>query len=303
MAVVDICEVGPRDGLQNEDVILSPEVRGELCDRLAASGLPRIEAVSFVREDLVPAMAGAEEVLNRTRRDPAVLWAALVLNEKGYQRAVEAGVDEVRFAFPVTDTYAARNQRTTVTDAIDTAIRIVERSRDDGIASAITLSAAFGCPFEGPVSRDHVLRITDRVASAQPDTVIFADSIGVGVPRQVRELVGAAVGASAVGCHFHNTRNTGYANALAAVEAGASILDASIGGLGGCPFAPGATGNIATEDLVYLLEGMGFATGIDLDKLRQCSAWVADRVGHELPSLVARAGDPCGVATTAQLTP
>jgi hypothetical protein len=195
--MIEVCEVGPRDGLQNEDVILSPRVRGELCERLAASGLRRVDAVSFVRDDLVPAMAGATEVLQQCRRDGRVAWAALVLNEKGYQRAVDIGVDEVRFAFPVTDTYAMRNQRTTVSAAVGTAIRIVERARDDGVAAAITLSAAFGCPFEGPVSPQHVLRIAEQVLSARPDTLLFADSIGVGVPRQVRHLAGA----NAVGCH------------------------------------------------------------------------------------------------------
>lgn len=289
---VEIVDVGPRDGLQNEDKTLPPEVRAELCDRLAAAGVPRVEAASFVNPKRVPQMAGAEEVMDDLDRREGTAYAGLVLNERGYERAVEAGVDEVRYAFPVTETFAKRNQNTTVEDATTLAGRLVERARLDGVRASITLSAAFGDPFEGRVDPDHVLRIAAKVAEAHPDEVVLADTIGVGVPTQVRGLVGgvAAMGVT-VGCHFHDTRNTGMANAVAAVESGATVLDAAVGGTGGCPFAPRATGNIATEDLVYLLHGMGHETGVDLDALIDVAGWMAEKLEKELPGQVYKAGN------------
>jgi (R)-citramalyl-CoA lyase len=289
---VEVVDVGPRDGLQNEDKTLVPETRAELCDRLAAAGLPRVEAASFVNPKRVPQMAGAEEVMAAIDRRPGTLYAGLVLNERGYERAVEAGVDEVRYAFPVSETFAQRNQNTTVEDATQLASRLVERSRLDGVRVSITLSAAFGDPFEGPVEPGHVLRIAEKVAAANPDEVVLADTIGVGVPAQVRELVeGVLDFGTTVGCHFHDTRNTGIANAMAAVESGATVLDAAVGGTGGCPFAPRATGNIATEDLVYLLHGMGHETSIDLDALIEVAEWMAQQLGKELPGQVYKAGN------------
>jgi isopropylmalate/homocitrate/citramalate synthase len=288
---VQVVDVGPRDGLQNEDRTLAPEVRAELCDRLAAAGIPRVEAASFVNPRRVPQMAGAEEVMAAIDRRPGTSYAGLVLNEKGYERAVEAGVDEVRYAFPVTETFARRNQNTTVADATQLAGRLVERARLDGVRVSITLSAAFGDPFEGGVEPGHVLDIAGKVAVANPDEILLADTIGVGVPNQVRELVeGALTFGTTVGCHFHDTRNTGIANAAAAVESGATALDASVGGTGGCPFAPRATGNIATEDLVYLLHGMGNETGIDLEALIEVAEWLAQQLGKELPGQVYKAG-------------
>jgi (R)-citramalyl-CoA lyase len=289
---VEIVDVGPRDGLQNEDRTLSPEARAELCDRLAAAGVPRVEAASFVNPRRVPQMAGAEEVMDLLDRREGTVYAGLILNEKGYERAVEAGVDEVRYAFPVTETFAKRNQNTTVEDATALAGRLVERARLDGVRVSITLSAAFGDPFEGRVDPDLVLRIAGKVSEAHPDEVVLADTIGVGVPTQVRWLVGgvAKMGVT-VGCHFHDTRNTGIANAAAAVEAGATVLDAAVGGTGGCPFAPRATGNIATEDLVYLLHGMGQETGVDLEALIDVAEWMAEKLGKELPGQVYKAGN------------
>jgi (R)-citramalyl-CoA lyase len=289
---VEIVDVGPRDGLQNEDRTLTPEIRAELCEKLAAAGVPRVEAASFVNPKLVPQMAGAEEVMAAIERSPGTTYAGLVLNERGYERAIEAGVDEVRYAFPVTETFAKRNQNTTVADARQLAARLVERARLDGVRVSITLSAAFGDPFEGKVEPENVLRIAARVAQSVPDEIVLADTIGVGVPSQVRNLVeGVAAHGITVGCHFHDTRNTGIANAAAAVESGASVLDASVGGTGGCPFAPRATGNIATEDLVYLLHGMGYETGIDLDALIEEAAWLAQQLGKELPGQVYKAGN------------
>ena len=289
---IGIVDVGPRDGLQNEDETLAPEVRAELCDRLAATGIPRVEAASFVNPRRVPQMAGAEEVMAAIERSPHTSYAGLVLNEKGYERAVEAGVDEVRYAFPVTETFARRNQNTTVEDATALAARLVERARLDGVRVSITLSAAFGDPFEGRVDPDHVLDVAAQVAASIPDEIVLADTIGVGVPSQVSNLVeGASKHGITVGCHFHDTRNTGIANAAAAVESGATVLDASVGGTGGCPFAPRATGNIATEDLVYLLHNMGYETGIDLDALIEVASWLQRQLGKELPGQLYKAGN------------
>ena len=289
---IEIVDVGPRDGLQNEDKTLAPELRAELCEKLAAAGVPRVEAASFVNPKRVPQMAGAEEVMTSIERSPHTSYAGLVLNEKGYERAIEAGVDEVRYAFPVTETFARRNQNTTVEDATQLAARLVERARLDGVRVSITLSAAFGDPFEGKVGPGHVLHVASEVAASIPDEIVLADTIGVGVPNQVRDLVeGVAGHGITVGCHFHDTRNTGIANAAAAVESGATVLDASVGGTGGCPFAPRATGNIATEDLVYLLNGMGYETGIDLDALIEVAAWLSEQLEKELPGQLHKAGN------------
>ena len=289
---IEIVDVGPRDGLQNEDRHLSPEVRAELCDRLAATGISRIEAASFVNPKLVPQTAGAEEVMDTMDRSPGASYAGLILNEKGYERAVESGVDEVRYAFPVTETFVKRNQNTTVAGATQLAFRLVERARLDGVRVSITLAAAFGCPFEGSVEPDTVLRIADQIAGSAPDEIVLADTIGVGVPTQVRKLLKGVLESGIVtGCHFHDTRNTGIANAVAAVESGTTVLDASVGGIGGCPFAPRATGNISTEDLVYTLHGMGYETGIDLEMLIGVAVWLSEQLGKELPGQVYKAGN------------
>ena len=294
---VIICDVGPRDGLQNEDTTLSPGVRAELCDRLAAAGVPRVEAVSFVNPKRVPQMAGAEEVMAAIDRREGTVYAGLVLNERGYERALAAGVDEVHYAFPVTDEFARRNQNTTVEGALDTSDVLVNRAANDAIRITVTLSVAFGCPFEGAVDPERVLEIARRVAATGPDEIVLADTIGVGVPSQVETLVrGTAALGATVGCHFHNTRNTGFANAVAAIDAGATVLDASLGGTGGCPFAPRATGNIATEDLVYLLHGMGHETGIDLDALIGHAVWLGEQLGKELPGQLHKAGTFAPVA-------
>jgi isopropylmalate/homocitrate/citramalate synthase len=287
-----VCDVGPRDGLQNEDKTLDPSVRTELCDRLAASGLKRIEAASFVNPKLVPQMAGAEEVMAALHRKAGTSYAGLVLNDKGYERAVAAGVDEVHYAFAATDEFGRRNQNATTEEGLKTALALVARARADRIPITVTVSVAFGCPFEGPVPPERVLSIVEQLMAIPADEICLADTIGVGVPSQVKALVGGArrLGAT-VGAHFHNTRNTGYANAVAALEEGVVSLDASVGGAGGCPFAPRATGNIATEDLVYLLRGLGVENGIDLDALIGTSRWLGGQLGKELPGMVARAGD------------
>jgi len=288
---VTVVEVGPRDGLQNEPDVLAPEVRAELVRRLASSGLGVIEAASFVDPRRVPQMAGAEEVVAALDRASGVVYAGLALNERGYDRLAVAGLDEARFSFGATESFNQRNQNASVQESLEAATRIVARGRADGIRTAVTIGVAFGCPFEGEVDEGRVLELAAEVADAGPDTLLLADTIGVGVPGQVRRLVSAAAALGVqLGGHFHNTRNTGYANALAALEAGASVLDASVGGLGGCPFAPNATGNIATEDLVYLLEREGVETGIDLDALIAVSEWLESVLGRRLEGQVYRAG-------------
>ena len=291
MALI-VSDVGPRDGLQNEAKTLAPAVRAELCDRLAAAGLKRIEAASFVSPKLVPQMAGAEEVMAALHRVPGTVYAGLVLNVKGYDRAVTAGVDEVHYAFSAADEFGKRNQNATTEEGLKTSLALVAKARADRVPITVTVSVAFGSPFDGPVPPQRVLQIVERLMAIPPDEICLADTIGVGVPSQVRELVrgSRALGAT-VGAHFHNTRNTGYANAVAALEEGVVSLDASVGGTGGCPFAPKATGNIATEDLVYLLRGMGVETGIQLDALIETSRWLGAQLGKELPSMLARAGD------------
>jgi len=291
VTVITIVDVGPRDGLQNESVILPPAVRAELCDRLAQVGITRMEAASFVHPKLVPQMAGAEEVMATIKRKPGVTYAGLVLNEKGYDRAIQADVDAIHFTFAVTDSFARRNQNATVEECIDLAIKLAGRAKADGKHFVIPLSVVFGCPFEGPVAVSTVLSVIERVQAGAPDEIVLCDTIGVGVPKQVRELVNGARDLGVlVGCHFHDTRMTGIANALAAVEAGVTVLDAAVGGTGGCPFAPRATGNIATEDLVYMLHGMGYLTGIDLEALIACAEWLSEQLGKELPGRVYRAG-------------
>jgi hydroxymethylglutaryl-CoA lyase/(R)-citramalyl-CoA lyase len=272
--------------------VLEPAVRAELCDRLAAAGLKRIEAASFVNPKLVPAMAGAEEVMTALHRHPGTSYAGLVLNEMGYDRAIAAGVDEVHYAFAATDEFGRRNQNATIEQGLQAALTLIPRARADRVPITVTISVAFGCPFEGPVPPARVLNLVERLMAVPPDEICLADTIGVGVPSQVKWLVrGARELGATVGAHFHNTRNTGYANALTALERGVVSLDASVGGAGGCPFAPKATGNIATEDLIYLLRGMGVETGIDLDALIRCSQWLGQQLGKELPSMVSRAGD------------
>ena len=288
---VTICDVGPRDGLQNQPVTLEPAVRAELVDMLAAAGVPRIEAVSFVSPKHVPQMAGAEEVVAALERREGVVYAGLAVNERGYERLRETGLDEVHFAFAATEEFNQRNARASVEEGVAGAERIVERAKADGIRSTVTIGVAFGCPFEGAVDPGRVAELAARVVAAGADEITLADTVGVGVPRQVRDLVGRAVPLGVpVGIHLHNTRNTGFANAYAALEAGATVFDASVGGIGGCPFAPRATGNIATEDLVYLLHGEGVETGIDLGALIDVANWLESRLGRELEGQVYKAG-------------
>jgi len=285
-AAVTICDVGPRDGLQNEEQTLEPSARAELVNRLAAAGLPKVEAVSFVSAERVPQMAGAEEVVAGIDRRDGVAYAGLVLNEKGYERFAATGLDELHFTLAATEAFNRRNANRSIDESVEELARI----RTDSPVS-VSISVSFGCPFEGEVDPQKVLRLAERVTEAGADEVLFADTIGVGVPRQVRELLEGASGLGVpVGLHLHDTRNTALANAYAGLEAGATVFEASVGGLGGCPFAPRATGNVATEDLVYLLHGEGLETGIDLDALVGVAEWLEGVLGRPLPGRVYRAG-------------
>lgn len=295
---VTVCDVGPRDGLQNQPVTLPPQVRAELVNMLAAAGVPRIEATSFVSERHVPQMAGADEVVAGIERRDGVVYAGLVVNERGYDRLLAAGLEEVHFAFAATDEFNRRNAGATVEETLAQAERLLARAADDGIRATVTIGVSFGCPYEGAVDPGRIEELAARLARAGAREIAVADTVGVGVPDQVRDLVArvARLGLP-VGVHFHNTRNTGYANAYAALEAGATVFDASIAGIGGCPFAPRATGNIATEDLVYLLHGQGVETGIELEALIETARWLESQLGRELEGQVYRAGTFAPVAS------
>jgi hydroxymethylglutaryl-CoA lyase/(R)-citramalyl-CoA lyase len=286
---VAICEVGPRDGLQNEAEVLSPELRAELANRMARTGVPRVEVASFVDPKRVPQMAGAEEVLAAVSPRGDVIRAALVLNERGYERLRTTSCEEVHVAFCVTESFNQRNQGCSVQDSLRQALTIIAAAHGDGRRATVTLAASFGCPFEGSVDPARVLRLAEQLTDA--DEIIFADTIGVGVPRQVTKLLtGATHLGTPLGLHLHNTRNTGYANAYAAVEAGVAVLDASVGGIGGCPFAPRATGNIATEDVLYMLDREGVDTGVDIDEVIRVAEWLEKILGRQLTGQLYRVG-------------
>ena len=294
MADVSIVEVSPRDGLQNEKTLLPTQAKLELIQQLVDAGAKRIEAVSFAHPRLVPAMADAEAVMDGVPRVPGVSYAGLVLNRRGLDRAVASGVDEVNFVVCVSDTFSRRNQNASTQDSMQAAADVVRAARDQGLFATVTLATAFGCPFEGEVKPAEVVRLAAEAARCGADEIALADTTGVGVPTQVRELVGAirseTGGGPRLRCHFHNTRNTGFANALAAIDAGVTVLDASAGGIGGCPFAPAATGNIATDDLVYMLERMRLRTGIDLAALLPTAGFLGEQLGYRVPAMLPRAG-------------
>ena len=299
MAQVEIFEVGPRDGLQNEPGVVPTATKIELIERMIAAGLRRIEVASFVNPARVPQMADAEEILRRLPRRVGVSYVGLVLNRRGFDRAVAAGCDEIGMAVVASDTFNRRNQGASTAESIAAWHDIAAAARAAGIRAQVTISAVCGCPFEGEVPSTRVVDIARQVAESAPCEIALADTIGVGVPAQVSDLVhqvGAAVPSIPLRGHFHNTRNTGLANAYAAVEAGIRVLDASLGGIGGCPFAPAATGNIPTEDLVYMLHRSGFETGVSLEKLIDASGWLQERLGRPVPGMLVKAGGFPGTA-------
>src|SRR5689334_3051932 len=281
---VTICDVGPRDGLQNEPETLPPALRAELVSRLATAGVPRIEAVSFVRDDRVPQMAGAEEVVAAAERGSAEL-AGLVLNERGYERFARTSLDRVNCTLAATEEFNRRNGSATLEEAVERVLAILSAAT---VPTTVTVSCAWGCPFEGEVDPARVADLCERLEAA--DELVLADTIGVATPRRVRRLVErVSILGRPVGAHLHNTRNTGYASAWGALEGGASVLDSSIGGLGGCPFSPQATGNVATEALVWQLERDGVRTGVDVGALVAISRWLEELLGRRLEGSLYRA--------------
>ncbi len=279
-----VCDVGPRDGLQNEPETLPAAARAELVSRLAAARLPRIEAVSFVRDERVPQMGGAEEVAAAAVRGGAQL-SGLVLNERGYERFAQTGLDRVNCTLAATETFNERNGNASLGEAIERVRAILAAAT---VPATVTVSCAWGCPFEGEVDPAAVAALCERLDGA--DELVLADTIGVSTPRRVRRLVErVSILGKPVGAHLHNTRNTGYASAWGALEGGATVLDASVGGLGGCPFSPHATGNVATEDLVWQLERDGVRTGVDVDALVGVAQWLERLLGRPLEGYLHRA--------------
>ena len=291
---VSIVEMAPRDGLQNESAVLSTADKVELVERAVRAGARRIEVTSFVNPARVPQMADADEVMAALPRPDGVSYAGLVMNDRGLDRALAAGVHEVDVVVVATDTFCLRNQGVTTEEACRQAASLVERAREAGVLTTVTIGAAFGCPFEGEVPDERLRDVLGRVADAGPDELALADTIGVAVPSQVSSRL--ALAAEVAGAdvplrlHLHDTRHTGVANAVAAHAAGVRTLDASIGGTGGCPFAPNATGNVATEDLVYLFDRMGVSTGLDLATTTATTAWLEERLAKRLPGALLRAG-------------
>jgi hydroxymethylglutaryl-CoA lyase len=293
-AHVDVVEVGPRDGLQSEPQAVPTTAKIEFIQRALAAGVRRVEVTSFVNPKKVPQMADAEEILRALGAPPAgVHFIGLVLNRRGFERAVAAGCNEVGMAVVASDTFNRRNQGVSTEESIAVWLDIAREAERAGVRAQVTVSAAFGCPFEGEIAVERVVEVVQRVAAARPFEIALADTIGVGVPTQVGELVARvreAVPGIPLRCHFHNTRNTGFANVYAALQAGVRTFDASLGGIGGCPFAPAATGNIATEDLLYLLHRAGYSTGISLDAAIETAKWLQERLGRTVPGMLAKAG-------------
>jgi len=291
---IEIVEVGPRDGLQSESQILPTPAKVEFVRRLVGAGLKRIEVASFVNPKRVPQMADAEAVLAALSMErPSARYIGLVLNRKGFERARAAGCSEVGMAIAASESFSQRNQGCSVDEAVAAWLEIAAAAHAAGIRAQITISTAFGCPFEGEVPPARVRVLAERLAVADPDEIAVADTIGVAVPTQVTGLIAAlrsSLPRVKLRAHFHNTRNTGLANAYAAVEAGVRALDASCGGIGGCPFAPAATGNIPTEDLIYMLHRMGIDTGVDLPALVETSKWLQQTLDHAVPGMVVKAG-------------
>ena len=290
---VEIIDVGPRDGLQNESETLDVSTKVAFISKLCDAGLKRIEAVSFVNPKRVPQMADAEEVFAALPVDDGVTYIGLVLNQRGLDRALAVGCKEVNYALVASDAFSQKNQGTTVEQAVNVYENIAAKAKKSGVRCSLTISTAFGCPFQGEVPPEQVIRLVERVAGNDTYEIALADTIGCAVPSQVIDLFSAVMEIAPNAnfrAHFHNTRNTGLANCYAAVEAGVGSIDASVGGIGGCPFAPRATGNVPSEDLVYMLSRMGIETGIRNDKLIETGEWIGEQLGHAVPAMIGKAG-------------
>ena len=302
-AHVDVVEVGPRDGLQSEPEAVPTAAKVEFIRRVLAAGVRRVEVASFVNPRKVPQMADAEDVLRELGSPPSgAHFVGLVLNRKGFERALAAGCNEIGMAVVASDTFNRRNQGVSTEESIAAWLDIARAAEAAGVRAQVTVSAAFGCPFEGEIAVERVVDVARRVADARPFEIALADTIGVGVPTQVTEVVSRvreAVPGIPLRCHFHNTRNTGFANVYAALQAGVRTFDASLGGIGGCPFAPAATGNIATEDLLYLLHRAGYSTGVSLDAAIATAKWLQERLGRAVPGMLVKAGGFPGPAAAA----
>jgi hydroxymethylglutaryl-CoA lyase len=289
---ISVREVGPRDGLQNEQPVPTA-AKIELIDRLSATGVQRIEAVSFVRPDVIPQMADADEVWHRIQRANQVRYSALVPNARGAVRALDNGLAELEAVVSASDTHNRKNLNRSTAQSLDEIAEIIQLAHDRGATTQVIVSTAWGCPYEGDVPVDRVVAVAGRAIADGADSVSFGDTTGMATPGRVQRLIGEFRSAhpdAQLNLHFHNTRGTGLANVLAALELGVADFDASVGGLGGCPYAPGATGNIATEELVHMVEDMGVSTGIDLDALIDAAADAERIIGRVLPSQVLRAG-------------
>ena len=293
MSEITIVEVGPRDGLQSEPEILSTQAKTAFIEKAIDAGIRRLEVASFVHPKLVPQMADAEDLIASLPDDDRVSYIGLLMNERGLDRALSTKVQEIGMVVVASDTYNRKNQGCSSAESVAAWRSISRRARENGRRANVMISSAFGCPYEGEIKVDRVVELAEQVLETNPAELGIADSIGVAVPAQVTELLGrvkAVTGDLPLRCHFHNTRNTGLANAQAAVEAGVTYLDASIGGIGGCPFAPAATGNIPTDDLLYMLDRSGIETGVSLAKIIEVSRWLEDELGRAVPALLPKAG-------------
>ena len=290
---ISILEVGPRDGLQSEPEILPTEVKKEFITRTIDAGIKQIEVTSFVHPKKVPQMADAEKLVESLPNNDDVTYIGLIMNQRGFERARDCGIDEVGMVIVSTDTYNMKNQNVVTQESIDNWLSIAAEAKSAGIRTSVVIACSFGCPYEGEVDPEHIASIAEQVLEGEPDVLGLADSVGVAVPSQIKRtfsLIKEIAPSIPLRTHLHNTRNTGLANAAAAVEAGVSIIDASTGGIGGCPFAPRATGNIPTDDLLYMLDRSGVETGVDLREVVKTTDWLEEQLGRAVPTMVPKAG-------------
>ena len=293
MSKISILEVGPRDGLQSEPEILPTEVKKEFITRTINAGIKQIEVTSFVHPKKVPQMADAEKLVESLPENDDVTYIGLIMNQRGFERARDCGIDEVGMVIVSTDTYNMKNQNVVTQESIDNWLSIAAEAKSAGIRTSVVIACSFGCPYEGEIDPEHIASIAEQVLEGKPDVLGLADSVGVAVPSQIKRtfsLVKELAPSIPLRTHLHNTRNTGLANAAAAVEAGVSIIDASTGGIGGCPFAPRATGNIPTDDLLYMLDRSGIETGVDLRQVVKTTDWLEAQLGRAVPAMVPKAG-------------
>ena len=293
MPKISILEVGPRDGLQSEPEILPTEVKKEFITRTIDAGIKQIEVTSFVHPKKVPQMADAEKLVESLPENDDVTYIGLIMNQRGFERARDCGIDEVGMVIVSTDTYNMKNQNVVTQESIDNWLSIAAEAKSAGIRTSVVIACSFGCPYEGEIDPEHIASIAEQVLKGKPDVLGLADSVGVAVPSQIKKtfsLIKELAPSIPLRTHLHNTRNTGLANAAAAVEAGVSIIDASTGGIGGCPFAPRATGNIPTDDLLYMLDRSGVETGVDLRQVVKTTDWLEEQLGRAVPAMVPKAG-------------